>query len=163
MNNLFLTKNIVLRNKYIFVGDFNEDYLTINEFLSYRHLFDIMSVRGFRQLIDKPTRISSTTGLPKSLLHHIWVNFERDVLTEVVNYPLSDHLPIVLILKLQARKNFVKKSFRELGEENFKRYDRDKSRLFNSYTIDSNDVNDEVNKFLKWLENMIDNYFPIKF
>ncbi len=38
----------------------------------------------------------------------------------------------------------------------------EKSRLFNSYTIDSNDVNDEVSKFLKWMENIIDNYFPIK-
>ncbi len=127
LNNLFIANNFVLRNKCIFIGDFNVDYLKIDEFLSYRHLFDIMSERGIRQLIDKPTRLSSTTGLAESLLDHIWVNFERDMLTEVVNYPLSDHLPIVLILKLEARKYFVKKSFRELGKENFKRYDREVS------------------------------------
>ncbi len=53
-------------------------------------------------------------------------------------------------------------SIRDLSDANFERFNKDKIELFRSFSLNSNIMNDEFDRFETWLNNLLDRYFPYK-
>ena len=151
-----------LRGKCIIMGDFNIDFLKVQNSISFRNFKDIMSENGYIMLINSPTRCSAQDGIATSIIDHAWVNFYKDISADVLDYLIADHLPIKVKIKMHIQKSLKKLSFRIFSDHQFEIFDNDKNNLFNQYTISSNNVDLEVIKFEAWIQKMLDNYFPIK-
>ncbi len=119
-----------------------------------------MTDNGFNLTIDKPTYY--TRGIASSLLDHFWINCGYEFDSHVNDYLISDHLPISLNLKINFKSQNIKKSFRDLSDANFERFNKDKIELFRSFSLNSNIMNDEFDRFQTWLNNLLNCYFPYK-
>jgi hypothetical protein len=151
-----------LKGNCILIGDFNIDLLKIRQIECFRNFENIMRENGFRALINSPTRCSGQTGLPQSILDHVWVNFYKDISAGVLDYLIADHLPIKVKINLSLQNTLRKLSFRILSDEKFEMFEHDKYNLFDQYNIDSDDVNLELIRFEAWTQKILDRYFPIK-
>ena len=161
LNLSLLSNEFIQKNKCILIGDFNVDYFKRSAINNYQLFFDAMHEGGFNLLIDEPTHYHAHH--PNSLIDHIWVNFNKCVHAEVIQNLISDHLPVVLNIKLPDKKSVIlKKYFRDLSALNFENFDLNKNEIFNAYEIVGADPNVEMNRFVKWLEGIIDIYFPLK-
>jgi hypothetical protein len=163
LNNILLGNRLVYQHKCIFIGDFNIDLLKMDRLFAISNFIDIMKEEGFDQLITDPTRISDQTGLPNSLLDQIWINFSGKDVARVIDFPFSDHLPIEIIIDIKLPNEVVTVSFRDLSERNFERFNANKQRIFDEYIIETNDSNNEIIKFVNWLNEIVDIYFPMRF
>ena len=82
--------------KYIFGGDININLLLEND-KTMDYTNNHLSI-GCNQFINSPTRFSPDLK-SKSLLDHIYSNFENDRLeTKILAEDISDHLPILVLL-----------------------------------------------------------------
>jgi hypothetical protein len=163
LNNVLLVSPTIFHNKCILVGDFNINLCKVGNVTGLNTCFiELMDEAGFNQVITEPTRLDDQTGLPTSLIDHFWINFEREITHEVINFPFSDHLPIVLNIKLNIKHSLIEVKFRDLSMRNFDKFNNDKCDLFSSCTISSGDVNLETDKFMNWLNSIVDRYFPMK-
>ena len=85
----------------LILGDFNKDLLNTNH---NRDWLDTMTSLGLTQLVNSPTRVTSTTS---TLIDHIYTSNEENILdTHVSQIGLSDHYAIFCCRKI----NFSLKS-----------------------------------------------------
>ncbi len=83
--------------------------------------------------------------------------------TQHVNdYLITDHLPISLNLKINFKNQNKKKSFRDLSDADFERFNKDKIELFQLFSLNSNIMDAEFDRFETWLNNSLDHYFLYK-
>ncbi len=115
-----------------------------------------MTENGFNLTIDKP--IYCTRDIASSLLDHFWFNCGFEFDSHFNDYLISDHLSISLNLKINFKSQNIKKSFRDLSEANFERFNKDKTELFRSFSLNSNIMDDEFDRFETWLNNLLDCY-----
>ena len=114
------TQALLLNKPIIILGDLNCDgldsscheYAAINSFTREMNL---------QQLIKEPTRITTTT---ESLLDVILVSDPSYVRKSgAINFPISDHLPVYVVLKLKSPKIFphyiTVRSYKNYDTENF--------------------------------------------
>ena len=90
--------------KYFFIsGDinlnlFNRDQCTCD-------YLDCISSAGARQFVDYPTTLSSECS-SSSLIDHVFSSFRREKLNvNVVDYDISDHMPVISICEIIFQKN----------------------------------------------------------
>ena len=76
----------IMRKKVVIVGDFNIDLLKLDCNLNVRNFRDIMIAEGFKTNVKKPSRCKAQTGLPTSLIDHVWCNFELQNVTNTMDY-----------------------------------------------------------------------------
>ena len=164
LNELVFVNQTLLKEKCVLIGDFNIDLLQLDNRNSHRVFTDSMTENGFRLLIDQPTHLNAQANNKlNSLIDHVWVNFAGEMTSGVLDHPLSDHLPIYLHIKLSHARPILKKiQFRCFTTDGWDKLENDKTRLFNSYRIETCNVDREVSKFDAWLQNIVNNYFPIK-
>ena len=94
-------KNIPL----IILGDINIDVSNKNDDDVQRYI-NMLSSIGCENLIDINTRFAKNS---RSTLDHILTNVDKDsVVSGVLNYPITDHLPIFAIVKNQFGPIFDK-------------------------------------------------------
>ena len=89
------------RELYI-CGDFNIDILKYNTHVDTKQFVDEMFTMGFSPIINKPTRITSTSA---TIIDNIWTNNVKLVsncMSGVIIDDISDHLPIFCINKLNS-------------------------------------------------------------
>ena len=80
------------KKEYLICGDFNIDLLKYESVNSVTDNMNFLYSEGCYNLIDKPTRITSTSS---TLLAHIYTNISDKTLTSgILTYDVSDHLPI---------------------------------------------------------------------
>lgn len=84
----------------ICVGDFNIDLLQVNS-LKSNNFFEFIDVFGFKQIINSPTRITSTT---QTLIDVIIVSNEQSIADSGARemHGMSDHLLVFCKIKLKA-------------------------------------------------------------
>ena len=162
INGVLLADPLIFHNKCILVGDFNINLLEAANVLRFGNFVELMNEGGFNQVITEPTRLNDQSGLPSTLLDHIWINFEKEITSQVINFPLSDHLPVSLSIRVNAKKCLVKIKFRDLSQKNFDKFKVEKNNLFAAYILNSNDVNLEAVKFINWITDVVDKYFPMR-
>ncbi len=119
-----------------------------------------MIENGFNLTIDKPTYC--TRRIASSLLDHFWINCSYEFDSHVNDDLISDHLPISLNLKINFKSQNIKQSFRDLSDANFERFNKDKIELFRSFSLNTNIMDEEFNRFETWLNNLLDHYFLYK-
>ncbi len=160
INSTLFNNQHILRSKCIPLGDFNIDVLKINECQSYNNFYNIMTKNGFNLTIDKPTYC--TRGIASSLLDHFWIIYGYEFDSHVNDYLISHHLSISLNLKINFKSQNIKKSFRDLSDANFERFNKNKIELFRWFSLNSYITDDEFDRFETWLNNLLDRYFPYK-
>ena len=68
---------------------------------------ECISCAGARQVVKTPTRHSSDY-LSNSLIDHVYTNLRCEKLSvEVVNYDISDHLPVVCEILCKKKENVI--------------------------------------------------------
>jgi hypothetical protein len=160
IENILYTNEEILSSKCILLGDFNINLIKEQEKQLISNFVDVMTEGGFSQLVNNPTRCES--GIPVTLIDHIWINFSETTECSVLDYLIADHLPIQMSIACNrsVHTRTLKKKFRQYSRENFVAFDNDKIELFGSYNIMSSDVNVEMNKFVKWIMLVVNKYFP---
>ena len=111
--------NVPLNNRnMVLLGDFNFNMLIPQP--AWQSTFTLF---GLQQLVDKPTRVSSTTA---TLLDHVYTN-NTTLLTDVnvLEKGISDHFPTVCMWKSRTPK-LPKNSHNTIVYRSFKHFDKDK-------------------------------------
>ena len=89
-----------LRNneKVIFCGDFNIDLYNPARIFQVDRFKELLAGHGFFPIINKPTHLNQNDITKSSLIDHVWSNFLEgsDRLSGIIDFPLSDHLPVFL-------------------------------------------------------------------
>ena len=94
-----LSHDIFRNNKSILIGDFNINLLEHNSHRPTENYLNVMQSLTYFPHISRPTRFPDTNDdTAPSLLDHIWTNFTPFSLSGIIQYQLSDHLPIFLNL-----------------------------------------------------------------
>ena len=106
----------------ILLGDFNIDLNKIKTIKSYAKFNDTLLEYGFTSYINEPTHISNSTHKPESILDHIWCNFNRECIANIIEHTFTDHLPIILGIKRGVKTEMVKQSFRDFSRGNIDRF-----------------------------------------
>ena len=88
-----IIKSFKTNQKYLALGDLNIHYDKIDTFKHIADYINHINCIGSWQLINKPTRISSTCS---SIIDHVYINatFASDVSTIILQEGASDHLPL---------------------------------------------------------------------
>jgi len=167
-NNFILNLENILRNrnvvnkKTIICGDFNLSLCgdISNNSLTYSNL---MTENGFDQFVTNKTHTLNTTGVPNSLIDHFWANFNLNNRCNVLNYPLTDHLPILFGFSGNIGDKFVQSKFRDLSIENKIIFRDNWQTELERLNLDTySTLNSKTEFFCNWLSKLIDKYFPIK-
>ena len=99
---VLVNKNIPL----MILGDINIDVSQKDDDNVLRYV-NMLSSIGCENLIDINTRFSAKS---RSTLDHILTNVDQErILSGVLNYPITDHLPIFAVVKNQFDPNLTKK------------------------------------------------------
>jgi hypothetical protein len=146
-------------DKVICIGDFNVNLINLNSLKPQENEFiNIMKENGFKmQITGEPTRYPS-----KTLLDNCFVNFESGSSSCVINFPISDHLPILYAFNAKTPKQYKKIKFRDFSDAKTSQFVSVKDNIFNSYTIDSNNASQEVDKFVQFLWSTTNKHFTFK-
>lgn len=97
-----LLNNKALSKRVIITGDLNINLLKASAHEPSGNFFNCMMANRYIPLINKPTRVTSETS---TLIDNFFVNFYSNKLnTAILQYPISDHYPILLSLDLKIDK-----------------------------------------------------------
>lgn len=162
----YLTKKC--RNIYL-CGDYNIDLLKYDLNNDVRNFADQMFSVGFLPLINKPTRITSTSA---TLIDNIWTNdvsvTERSNCGILVE-EISDHLPVYCITLINGKNTEQNKTCKV--DYKYIRQEKESNlvKVFNSLNehdwsdvLNENDVNNAYNKFLSEYVTIYNTYCSIK-
>ena len=155
------------KNKPCYImGDFNIDLLKYNKCNFSNQFFNQFSSSGYRPLITRPTRITSSSA---TLIDNIFTNNLLGIenLNGVLINDISDHLPIFSITKYNAldksktpaSSKFISRLITQSSLDSF----TDKLKKIDWITtIQENDPTKSLQAFLKILCELYDKYFPVK-
>ena len=147
-----------LKGKSLFVmGDLNDDLLCKNA-----KMHRILYVGGLKQVVDRPTRVTSTS---KTLLDVLITNNEDMVLScDVLNAHISDHdiVKAKLNLRKPKREPVIKtfRSLRNYSKETFCRFLFSRVRTLNNILF-TDDVNRQTDILAEVFNECLDSCAPI--
>lgn len=164
LENILFTNPTVLHGKIIVMGDFNINIDSQSPLPQINNDFvDIMTENNFIQYVNQLTHCCIRTGIPNSLLDHVWCNIDKEFITSVIEDPITDHFPVILTCKLKPENKTINFKFRDFSLRNKRRFDECRAEVFNSHVVNyENDINLEVEKFLSLIKRTLNNFFPIK-
>ena len=149
--------------KLVIMGDFNTNLLDF-ENREVSQFKDSTVGKSLLSLIKMPTRITSHS---KTLIDNIFTNDNENYLKSGnLSCSISDHLPQFAMFNsfkplYPSYKNVIKRDFSRFNEEEF--LDDIKTIHFNiQLELQKEDVNKSTNKFLKIIENKLDQHAPFK-
>ena len=150
-------------HKYILAGDFNVRL----DHESQENTIFVETLRSyyFLPVITKPTRFSSDDRIQPSLLDMIWINSPVSYNSGILMYDITDHCPTFLQFPMnfnqQNMNDKVKISFRLINDENKAKF-TEILASFDWSTISSNDLNNYVSNFVRTLNDLYCDAFPLK-
>lgn len=161
IENDFMSNELIVNNKTLICGDFNVDLDSIVSF-GHGNYFDAFSGNCFEQLVHTKTRVSYETGIPCSLLDHVWVNFPN-IRSEVVECRVSDHLPVVTAFEVAVDRAFKKIRFHDFSDVNRLAFVENIDDVFSRFKIDpSGNPHLEADRLIKFLIETLNRFFPWK-
>lgn len=155
------------KRSYIFGGDINIDLLKASGNTMIQDFQDSLLSMGCYQTVNAATRFSSNF-LTSSLLDHVYTNIALDkVITNIILYDISDHLPCIVFIKNMSPRsnnkvNYMKQDFKHFDESSFLT-DLDSnlspfSKLINT-TLDPNNL---WNNFEQIFNDTVYSHAPIR-
>lgn len=158
-SNLILNK---IGHKYcIMAGDFNMNLLNRDIDVQINSFIDLMFCKNFMPFITLPTHLSIATLIPHSVLDQIWSNVPFDCDSAVFNYRFGYHLPACAFIPNLTSNPLIKTSFRNFNVNNINIFQQNLQNIIPNLNFVGN-PEVQVTNFLKWLNQIIDKYFPIK-
>ena len=121
-----------------------------------------MNENGFQMCVDKCTRCDSQTGVPSSILDHVWANFNDNLTADVLDYKITDHLPTIISFDVINKNALIRKQFNDFSSANFEKFKDECTIKYANYTVDSNNVDEETVKFINFNKTLVNEYFPLK-
>ena len=145
----------------ILCGDLNCNYLFPSD---HKPIKDIISLNGFKQIIDQPTRITQST---ETLINIFATTRELNLTKNIIcGSSLSDHEQIGIARKINCRKFSLRRiqcrSFKNIDTIKFQNDIRD--TLGNPLCIEflnSNNLNTAWNKFKSFITAVVDKHAPL--
>ena len=157
-NNLIYTLFSNIKKDIIICGYFNDDISKLNSDLEIN-----MMSKGMYSLIKSPTRITSKSN---SILDNFYTHFITDRLSSgIINYELSDHLPIFLNIKLEKHIEINNGQViykRTLNKKNIEKLINDLSSIDWNYLYNSDNVEFCYDKFINTFLNSYNGCIPLK-
>ena len=154
----------IANTKAILVGDFNIDLLkpcNLNVINTFIHS---MAGHNFYSPIDKPTRFSYNHNDQRSIIDHIWLNFNphNDIKSSVLEFEVSDHRPIFFHFNTSIDENndfiFYRNFSKTISTTNFVRdFNETDFNIFNT-----NDSNILATKLTKDIYRLFNKHLPTK-
>ena len=148
-------------NKEIYIsGDFNTDFLKINNNVSYQEFYNLVTSNGFLPQIIQPTRVTEFSST--IIIDNIFTNtFRSGTISGNLLLCISEHFSQFLIID----KNDISLKNINIYARNYKSFNtqafRNDISLLN-WSNDSNDVNELYTDFITKLETCVDLHAPIK-
>jgi len=160
-----ILEKVYCQNKEIILfGDINYNF--VNSETSNVTWNNITNAFNLTQLVDKPTRVTSTTS---TIIDHVYSNYPCDITD--INVPvlsLSDHFPVCFTRKANA-KNSVKKgplhqkiNYRSLSNFNEASFIDDLEMQPWSDIDQLNDPDSAIDLFIKLFSNVLNSHAPNK-
>lgn len=155
--------NFFENSKCLLLGDLNLNLLNSHK-PKIREFSNLMSTFNFVNFITKPTCINPQSGIPASLLDHIWSNGLFDSSSFVFDDRISDHLPCALVSNIDTRKsiNKIKLKFRNFSRTNKEIFKAGADNLFHNFVMSNSNVNDATEQLVNKINSITSDYFPIK-
>ena len=158
-----LSNSFYTNNRNILTGDFNINLLEHVTHPPTNSFITTMQSNNFFPQISRPTRFpESNPTASSSLLDHIWTNFNEPVLSGILHFPLSDHLPVFMNIPVIAQVcNEVHKIyFRLQNRLNRMKFTQTLSNVNWNMYLTSSDIETNCNIFLDKLYNIYYSCFP---
>ena len=152
-----LSHDTFRNHKTILIGDFNINLLEHNSHCPTENFLNVMQSLTYFPHISRPTRFPDTNDdTAPSLLDHVWTNFTPFSLSGIIQYQLSDHLPIFLNLHqadngTQGYKQKI--SFRVHNVHNRNKFSHDLALINWDTVLNHDNVNDNFEIFLTTIQN----------
>lgn len=142
----------------VVIGDLNVDLLADN--LQSRKLKQFTNSCRLDQIIEEPTRITPTS---ETLIDHVYSNISHVKSVGALNCFITDHLPIVLVIK----KSKLKQQFRQIYTRSYRDFDKQSfSEDIRNLDFEESFTKDEPNEiwnslFVKFCQ-VIDAHCPMR-
>ena len=161
-----LSHNLLQNKSIIISGDMNINILASNND-SIDEYLNMLNCFHFVPAITKPTRFAVNGGINTGTsLDHIFINRLLPFSSAIFSYDLSDHCGTAIAVSLYDPDVYMNKSykhiFRPYLDNNFQAL-RDKVSETNwDVILESDDVNNQYEKFISYLDVLYCKYFPLK-
>ena len=137
------------------LGDFNIDLLNVNnEAISV--FVDSLQFYNFIPVIREPTRFSPNPDKEQpTLLDHVWVNFFNFSGAGILDFDLTDHSPIYIVIDkpVSVLNGKGRVSFRDQSEPNLSAFCNDIEHIH--WSLDSYDnLNDKFSYFINTIDHI---------
>lgn len=155
----------LLRKDIIIAGDMNVNLLKVQSDPSVTNFIGTLQSLNFIPLVTNETRFDNNANVLPSCLDQIWTNKIIASSAGVIYYTITDHCPTFAIWKfLSDNHSSVKHkiSFRLESDENLMMFREYLSNYDWSYTLQIDDVDLSVEKFLCDLDVIYRRFFPLK-
>ena len=145
----------------IIVGDLNIDFLHNSSINT--EIFDYLFSKSFRILITIPTHFHSIKAYPSSCLDQFAINSTINCDSFVINYKITDHLPIVCFLNIKHDETLKTIKFRNFSSKNINYFLEDCDSVYEDMPTDFSylDVNSATSKFTNYCLKISNKYFPL--
>ena len=164
--NEYINVNILSKLKpnqtTLIYGDFNINLQNFCNDLPANEFVDLMQSHNLFQYVTEITRYNTINSANSSIIDHIWTNFNCAFSTYVIECGISDHYPILFQTEFVNTSNVTKITFRDYSPQNFERFITEFPDKWSSSNLGLTNVSDSVNNFLKWFNDMLNTYFPLK-
>ena len=135
-------------------GDFNLNLLNAPS-VSGLDFVNNLNERNFNQLITLPTRprtgcnANNRNNLGGTLIDHIWSSYTLDMRSFVIDYPISDHFPVMVTIQIPNINNKTRIEFRSFREEALKCSEEKLIELKSNFQLSPCNPNENANHFSK--------------
>ena len=149
------TIRAVNSHRICLLGDFNIDLLNVNnEAISV--FVDSLQSYNFIPVIREPTRFSPNLDIEQpTLLGHVWVNFFNFSGAGILDFDLTDHSPIYIVIDkpVSVLNDKRRVSFRDQSEPNLSAFCYDIEHIH--WSLDSYDnLNDKFSYFINTVDHI---------
>ena len=148
--------------KCYLLGDFNIDLLKFETHNQTLELLNLLYSFTFRPLIDKPTRITSSTA---TLIDNVFTNDIALHNSEIILSDVSDHLPIITHGPCITKKMNTTASYywrRNTSEKNIRIFIGQVESVDWNSVVTASDANDCYSQFIQKLDSLYDACVPYK-
>jgi hypothetical protein len=145
----------------VLLGDWNMDY---NSSLSiHRKFYDNLASKEYKILITLPTYINPSNLKPTSILDQFAVKTSIASESTIIDFKLTDHLPIACFLNFEPPQTFHDIKFRNFSAKQIDNFIIKSNEIFSTMPIDFRalDVNSATENFTNWCMYIAGKYFPI--
>ena len=145
----------------IIAGDFNVNLINLHNDRQSEDFGNLMLSKALFPLITKATHRCPQTMLPKTLIDHVWSSLPLRSEAGVIDYHITNHMPTSVLFPELQSENLITIKFREFSEQNYNKLAEELDNMLPNLNYSLN-ADDMTKNFVKWLESILNRYFPIK-